>query len=33
MKRYKVPRIMFINKLDRRGAELPKVINGARDKL
>ncbi len=33
MKRYKVPRIAFINKLDRSGANPKKVVEGLRDKL
>ncbi len=33
MKRYKVPRIAFINKLDRSGANPHKVVEGLRDKL
>ncbi|MCP5060636.1 MAG: elongation factor G [bacterium] len=33
MKRYKVPRIAFINKLDRSGANPRKVVDGLREKL
>lgn len=33
MKRYKVPRIAFINKLDRAGANPKRVVEGLRDKL
>jgi elongation factor G len=33
MKRYKVPRLIFINKLDRLGAEPWKAIEGVRDRL
>ena len=33
MKRYKVPRIAFINKLDRSGANPEKVVEGLREKL
>lgn len=33
MKRYKVPRIAFINKLDRSGANPQKVVEGLREKL
>ncbi len=33
MKRYKVPRIAFINKLDRSGANPRKVVEGLREKL
>jgi len=33
MKRYKVPRIAFINKLDRSGANPKRVVEGLRDKL
>ena len=33
MRRYKVPRIAFINKLDRSGANPKKVIEGLREKL
>lgn len=33
MKRYKVPRIAFINKMDRTGANPDKVINQIREKL
>ncbi|MBW2241168.1 MAG: elongation factor G [Deltaproteobacteria bacterium] len=33
MKRYKVPRIAFINKLDRSGANPSKVVDGLREKL
>lgn len=33
MKRYKVPRLIFINKLDRAGANHTMAINGIRDRL
>jgi elongation factor G len=33
MKRYKVPRLVFINKLDRLGAEPWKAIEGVKDRL
>ncbi len=33
MKRYKVPRIVFINKLDRSGANPRRVVEGLREKL
>ena len=33
MKRYNVPRLIFINKLDRLGADPQMAINGARDRL
>jgi elongation factor G len=33
MKRYKVPRLAFINKLDRSGANPRKVVQGLREKL
>ena len=33
MKRYNVPRIAFINKMDRMGANPWKVIDGLRKKL
>ena len=33
MKRYNVPRIIFINKLDRMGADPWMAINAARDRL
>jgi elongation factor G len=33
MRRYKVPRIAFINKLDRSGANPRRVVEGLRDKL
>jgi elongation factor G len=33
MKRYKVPRVAFINKLDRSGANPQRVVEGLRDKL
>jgi len=33
MKRYKVPRLIFINKLDRLGADPWKAITGVRDRL
>ena len=33
MKRYDVPRIIFINKLDRMGADPWMAIEGARDRL
>jgi len=33
MKRYDVPRIIFVNKLDRMGADPEMCINGARDRL
>lgn len=33
MKRYKVPRLIFINKLDRLGADPWKAIEGVRDRL
>jgi elongation factor G len=33
MKRYKVPRLIFINKLDRLGAEPWKAIEGVKDRL
>lgn len=33
MKRYKVPRLVFINKLDRLGAEPWKAIDGVRERL
>ncbi|HKA15875.1 MAG TPA: GTP-binding protein, partial [Myxococcota bacterium] len=33
MRRYKVPRIAFINKLDRSGANPRKVVEGLREKL
>ena len=33
MKRYDVPRIIFVNKLDRMGADPWMAIEGARDRL
>jgi elongation factor G len=33
MKRYRVPRIAFINKLDRIGANLFRVVDALRDQL
>jgi elongation factor G len=33
MKRYDVPRIIFVNKLDRMGADPWMAIDGARDRL
>ena len=33
MRRYKVPRVAFINKLDRSGADPRKVVQGLREKL
>ena len=33
MRRYKVPRLAFINKLDRSGANPRRVVEGLRDKL
>lgn len=33
MKRYNVPRICFINKMDRAGANPERVVEGARQKL
>ena len=33
MKRYNVPRVAFINKLDRTGANPDKVIDGLRNQL
>lgn len=33
MKRYSVPRLIFVNKLDRMGADPWKAIGEARDRL
>jgi len=33
MKRYNVPRIIFVNKLDRMGADPIMAIHGARERL
>ena len=33
MKRYKVPRLAFVNKMDRTGANFPRVVQQLRDKL
>ncbi|MCA9079874.1 MAG: elongation factor G, partial [Planctomycetaceae bacterium] len=33
MKRYKIPRIAFVNKMDRTGADFNKVVGQVRDKL
>jgi len=33
MKRYNVPRLIFVNKLDRMGADPEKAIIGARERL
>lgn len=33
MKRYKIPRIVFVNKMDRTGANPPKVVSSVQEKL